>query len=77
MKEECITWTIYKHPLDYPNKYVARKFVLDKPTSEILVGGTLEEIRKLLPLGLTCIDRHETDDPVIVETWLSTTITKI
>jgi len=30
----------------------------------------------LLPKGLTCIERDEKDDPVIVETWLSTTTTK-
>lgn len=70
MKEKPILWTIYKHPSDYPDKYVARKFILDKPTSEILIGDTLEEIRKMLPLGLTRFDRNPEDDPVIVETWI-------
>jgi len=63
-------WTIYKHPLDYPEKFVARKFIFDKPTSEILIGDTLEEIRKLLPGGLTRIERDPKDDPVIVEAWI-------
>lgn len=70
MKGQVITRTIYDHPKDYPDKFVARKFILDKLTSEILLGDTLEEVRSQLPLGLTCFERHETDDPVIVETWM-------
>lgn len=70
MKEECITWTIYKHPLDYPDKFVARKFILDKPTEEILIGDTLEEVRSLLPKGFTRIERNPSDVLSIVETWL-------
>ena len=70
MKEKVTLWTVYKHPRDYPDKFVARKFVLDKPTSEILIGNTLEEIRTLLPKGLTRMERDENDKPVIVETWI-------
>ena len=70
MKEECIIWTIYKHPLDYPDKFVARKFISDKPTEEILIGETLEEIRSLLPKGFTRFERNPNDALSIVETWL-------
>jgi len=70
MKEECITWTIYKHPSDYPDEFVARKFILDKPTSEIKTSDTIETLRLLLPMGLTRIERSDDDDPVIVETWM-------
>ena len=70
MKEELTIWVIYKHPKDYPDNFVARKFILDKPTPEILIGSTLEEIRKLLPPGSTRFDRYETDDPVIIEAWI-------
>ena len=70
MTEKLELWTIYKYPRDYPDKFVARKFVLDKPTSEILIGNTLEEIRTLLPKGLTRMERDENDKPVIVETWI-------
>lgn len=70
MTEECITWTIYEHPKDYPDKFVARKFILDRPTKEILIAESLEEIRKLVSVGKICFNRHETDDPVIVETWM-------
>ena len=70
MTEETILWTIYKHPLDYPNKYIARKFILDKPTLEIKIGDTLEEVRELLPIGLTRFERNPNDDPIIVEIWM-------
>lgn len=63
-------WTIYDHPTDYPDKFVARKFILDKPTSEVIIADTLEELREMLPLGLSCFNRSVTDDPVIVETWM-------
>lgn len=70
MKDEVANWTIYDHPKDYPDKFVARKFVLDKPTDETITGNTLDEVRRKLPRGLVRFNRHETDDPVIVETWL-------
>lgn len=63
-------WTIYKHPKDYPDKFIARKFILDKPTDDIRIGNTLEEVRDMLPPGLIRLDRDFTDDIVIVETWL-------
>jgi hypothetical protein len=66
-------WTVYDHPSDYPDKYVARLHVVSKsgtgPTTEMFVADTLEELRVLLPPGLYCLPRYAADDPVIVETW--------
>ena len=76
MTKKLTLWTIYKHPLDYPDKFVARKFILDKPTEEKLIGNSLQEVREMLPGGLTCFERNTNDVLSIVETWLSTTITK-
>lgn len=70
MKEECTLWAIYKHPLDYPDKYVARKFILDRPTSETIIGNTLEEVRIGIPKGLTRFLPEKEDDRVIVEIWM-------
>ena len=70
MTEETTLWTIYKHPLDYPDKFIARKFVLDKPTPEIRIGNTLEEVRELLPRGLTRFERNPNDESTIVEIWM-------
>ena len=63
-------YVIYKHPMDYPDKFVARKFIFDQPTEEVILENTLEKLREKLPFGLTCVERYENDDPVIVETWI-------
>jgi hypothetical protein len=69
-------WTVYKHPKDYPDKYVARRFDVDangpRPSESIIITGTLAQLREVLQfeLHLTCLSRDGGDDPVIVETWL-------
>lgn len=65
-----ISWTIYDHPSDFPNTYVARRFVNAKPSTSI-IEGDLEDIRVVLQeMGLICFQRSPSDDPKIVETWL-------
>lgn len=61
---------IYEHPEDYPTKYVARLWNLERPTPLAAVADTLEEIRATIPAGMVSITRSETDDPCIVETWI-------
>lgn len=67
-------WTVYKHPKDYPNDYVARKHTIgafgSHPSVEMFAADTLEEIRALIPLGLVCLGRAPDDEAQIVETWL-------
>ena len=69
-------WTVYKHPRDYPDKFVARRFEARKgeviPTHNIIVADTLERLREVLEIDmhLVCLTRNKEDDPVIVETWL-------
>lgn len=65
-------WTIYRHPRDYPDKYVARKTVVPPgtPTNDMFIAGSLDEARALLPRGLHRMPRSAEDDPVIVEVWL-------
>ena len=67
-------WTIYDHPRDFPNSFVARKFILDQPADDFLVAVSLLEVRKLLhnltAQPLQWIPRSPDDDPVIVESWL-------
>lgn len=68
-------WVIYDHPSDYPDWFFARRFrVGDReinPTGEIRYEKDLETLRERFAKdGMTCITRHETDDPVIVETWI-------
>ena len=64
-------WTIYDHPSDYPDCFVAREFVLDKPTENFIACNDIDSLRgQLLDMGLTCVPRSPEDQPQIVETWL-------
>ena len=69
-------WTVYDHPLDYPDKFVARRFDVDKdgskPTPSLLVSSDLDALREVLQfeMHLTCMVRDPSDDPKILETWL-------
>lgn len=63
-------WTVYDHPTDYPAGFIARLFLNDKPTSQVLTARSLDGVREQLPPGLYCIPRSPDDDPVIVECWL-------
>ncbi len=68
-------WTITRSPLDFPGKHVARRHIImpdDEagPTTDHLVGDTLDQVRALLPAGLVNIGRSPRDAPVIVETWI-------
>jgi hypothetical protein len=73
MTEQALTiWTVYEHPSDFPDHFVARPFYvgpgLDRG-NQVLLAETLDELRALLPAGLICMARSENDDPVIVEVW--------
>ena len=61
---------VYRHPKDYPNKFVARLFDIDIPTDVAEVADTLDEIRQTIPPNMERIERHENDDEYIVETWI-------
>lgn len=69
-------FTIYDHPLDFPNEFVVRRWmVLDgelKPAVEkaCRTAATLEEARKLVPPGYICSPRMPDDDARIVESWV-------
>jgi hypothetical protein len=69
-------WTIYDHPSDFPDKYVARLFEVDaggpRPTDNFIAVSDVEELRQMFleHFALTCISRSPEDDPKIVETWL-------
>lgn len=85
--EPFFTYTIYERPRDYPEGYVVRKWRV-LPGKLVNAGvhaktATLEEARRSLPAGLTCLGRDviagqteggktviQLDDQCIVETWL-------
>jgi hypothetical protein len=69
-------WTIYDHPSDFPEHFVARRWEIGpgevRPTGSFIQASELEVLRTMLltELGLTPIPRSPGDDPVIVETWM-------
>lgn len=69
-------WTVYDHPRDYPNSFVARQWIVEdgreRPTANIIIAPDLGMLRELLltQIHLQPIPRSPSDDPKIVETWL-------
>jgi hypothetical protein len=63
-------WVIYESPDDFPNKYVARRLYLNRPTLDFVVGDTLIDVRTKLPKGLFRIERSDRDDPQVRESWI-------
>lgn len=72
---QLATVTIYRSPLDYPGKFVVRRFWIEAagPVVEDLplaVVATIEQARAALPPGMWCLGREPGDDLAIVETWI-------
>ncbi len=47
-------WTVYDKPSDFPDQFVARKFIIGSTvsaTSEHVTGDTLDEVRAKIPGG--------------------------
>jgi hypothetical protein len=68
-------WTIYDHPTDFPDNFVARRFEIAGPrpliTGDVLVARSLEALRAWMQSrDLFCIQRTVDDDEKIVETWV-------
>ena len=70
-------FTIYKHPKDYPGKFVVRRWTIDPRLPEpipdqqpVAVAATLEKARESVPQGLYRMPHQEGESSVIVETWI-------
>jgi hypothetical protein len=65
-------WVVYDHPADYPDTYVARCWIDDRPTDSVIVSTDLEKIRDVLEIEMHLVKLMpmEGDDPTILETWL-------
>jgi hypothetical protein len=70
-------WTVYDHPTDWPNAYIARQYrILDSgayvATENVIIAQDLDIIRRAMieEFGLTCLTRNEGDDVKIIETWV-------
>jgi hypothetical protein len=64
-------WVVCSNPSDYPGKHTARPH---SPThgaaNFVLVTETLDDLRALLPPGLSRVVPGQGEDPVILEFWL-------
>ena len=71
---QLLIWTIYDHPLDYPDWFVARPHIIRPKTSGPipmhLIARDLDTLRALLPDGLVRLERQAADDPCILENWV-------
>jgi hypothetical protein len=71
---QLLIWTIYEHPSDYPDWFVARPHIIRPksagPLPMHLMAKDLETLRAMLPDGLTRLARMPGDDPCIIETWV-------
>lgn len=68
-------WVIYRHPSDYPDKFVLRRHDIFPnatyaPSSEFYLADSLEEVRQYIPPDMTRMSRWPGDEPCIVETWI-------
>lgn len=68
-------WSLYDHPSDFPNSYIARRWEIRGdghfPTGDMLISADLEGLENQLErMGLVKLMRMEGDDPVIMSTWL-------
>jgi hypothetical protein len=70
MDDDDSVWIVYESPPDFPDKYVARRLQLSRPTSDFVVGDTLIDVRSKLPKGLFRIERSAQDDPLVRESWI-------
>lgn len=68
-------WTIYDHPSDVPDAFVARRRVVVANGAlvdpEALCSTDLETLRAYFRrMGLYQMARSPEDDPVIIEVWM-------
>ena len=76
MSDKLEIWTVYDHPDDFPDLFVARKYEIErggKPvaTDAVMKATSLKDLRMILETWqLVPVPRQENDDPKIVESWM-------
>ena len=74
--EPFVIWTLYDHPSDYPDSYVARRFEVGPDcrvvaSAVVVVSESLTAVRESMAVrGLTPLARSRGDDPRIIESWI-------
>lgn len=74
VQQELSIWTIFHNPIDFPRKFVVRRFIMVDvgafPTPDHSVHDTLDQARDAVPQGKVCISRNDEDEPQVVESWV-------
>lgn len=70
-------WTIYDHPLDFPDQFVARRWSVVRgsltpiPSDKYLKSASLDDLhRHFRACGYEWLPRMEDDDPVILGIYM-------
>lgn len=61
---------LYRHPADFPSKYVVRVWDMDKPQANVLICDALEDAIRAIPPRFIRMERMEQDDPNILATFI-------
>lgn len=72
-QEQLSMWAIYKKPKDYPQSFVARRWVVAAqpvPTKDLFCADNLESLGVMLPAGLIRMPAKPGDVSVIIQTWM-------
>lgn len=71
------TWTVYDHPKDFPDHFVARRFEVvigdlePRWTSDVYLAHDIEQLHQHFErLGLAFLPRFEADEPQIMGVWM-------
>ncbi len=68
--DDLSMWIVFEDTPEFPNQYVARRYLLDVQTEDYVVGDTLNDVRAKLPPGLMRLERSAHDHPQIRESWI-------
>jgi len=73
-RDRLAIWTVYDHPPDYPEHFVARKFNVSAagavPCGTLVISTNLEDLQdELVAHGLSRLERSPQDDPKVLESW--------
>lgn len=73
-EDTLVMFIVYKHPEDFPNQFVARRWEIGRgtaqPTPFFVARDSLYDLHAALPRSLVMMPRMPGDDPAIQEVWL-------
>lgn len=67
--DDFVRWIVYTRPA-FPGRFFARRWVNNQASAEVVTAARLDDLRAMLPPGLTCIPAGEGADEGAIETWV-------